>query len=253
MMSVTWDDDALYAAGYWLQWVLRVHLPGLLPVQQEVLGGRWCPVSEEVTSGSSLEPWSESQSPGWQELGGWFSCFQGLQAGPNLLRSLKFLMAFFLLSSGLQKLWVQKEISSSSESERGQWSMRGGGVRALMEVSQQRPGWHRRCPAAVGQQGGLGLDPDWPWFPASGSQGAIRRCWSTGEKEEPQETCPQGLWVMMGLPCAPGRIGGFLPGFWVEQVLQSIALWPRGGPLSPSPEVPLLVQEARRPGSGSSK
>ena len=74
--------------------------------------------------------------------------------------------------------------------------MRGGGVRALMEVSQQRPGWHRRCPAftaAVGQQGGLGLEPDLPWFPASASQVARTRCWSMGEKEEPQETCPQGL------------------------------------------------------------
>lgn len=49
---------------------------------------------------------------------------QGLQPGPNLAEKLE-IPDGFLLSSGLQKPGVQKETNSSSESERGQWSMGG--------------------------------------------------------------------------------------------------------------------------------
>ena len=200
----------------------------MMPRMQQAVdcSGFWEPISQalflcsrrcwEGGGAQSVRKWLQAVAsnldlnhspPGYKELRGWFSCFQGLQAGPNLLRSLKFQMAFFLLSSGLQKLWVQKEINSSSESERGQWSLRGGGVRALMEVSQQRPGWHRRCPVLLllwGQQSGLGMEPNLPWFPASGSQGAKQDVGPWERKRSPRKPVCKGceLWWDFPVPQA---------------------------------------------------
>lgn len=111
-------------------------------------------------------------------------------------------------------------------------------MRALMEVSQQRPGWHRQCPAFNASVGpvrcSLGLESNLPWFPASESHRLKQDVGPWERKRSPRKLSARAMSCdgdfpvprqNRRLPCqGPGGAGS-----------PNTALWPRGGPLSHSP------------------
>lgn len=100
----------------------------------------------------------------------------------------------------------------------------------------------------------LAWSPTYPGFLPQNLTGLKQDVGPWERKRSPRKLSARAM-SCDGTSLCPGRTGGFLPGLRVEQVLQSIALWPRRGPLSHSLEVPLLVEEARLtpPDSGSSR